>query len=121
VPGFPIAGDLQLTDDGTQLVFTSGLGKIAQSIRTRASIFLGSWRYDRSLGVPYFQEILVSGASVELVRRRFYDLIIGTDGVTGVTKLDVAFDQTSATVVVSFACVTTFGTLVDSLDFSAVA
>ncbi len=119
--GFDIVGDLQLTEDGRDLEFVSGGAKIVQSIRTRAQIFKGSWRYDRNVGVPYFEDILVHGASAELVRRRFYELIIGTDGVTAVTKLTLRFDSPNATVYVDFACVGN-GELVNSvLEFAQVS
>lgn len=119
MPCFPIKGDLELTNGGRDLALIAGGDKIIQSITTRAQIFRGSWRYDRNEGVPYFQDILASGASVELVRRRFHDLILGTDGVTAITKLTIRFDYAAATVYVDFACVAD-GTLVTGvLDFVA--
>jgi hypothetical protein len=119
--GFPIPGDLDLTEDGRDFVLVSGASKVLQSIKTRAQIYKGSWRYDRSKGVPYFQEILVAGVGVELVRRRFHELLIGTDGVTGVRSLEVAFDPTSATINVSFVVSCDEGLVNGALDFEAVS
>ena len=87
--GLDIPGDLSLTADGRDIVFTDGALKVLQNITTRAQIFKGSWRYDRNAGMPYFQEILVAGANMALVRRRFYEMLAGTPDVTAVLKLTV--------------------------------
>jgi hypothetical protein len=116
--GFEVPGDLQLTADGKDIVLVSGATKVRQSIRVRFATFKGQWRYDRNVGVPYFEDILVAGNNVELVRRRFYDLLIGTDGVTSVQSLTVTFDSSSATVYVRFSVLTAAGqTVTDVLDF----
>ncbi len=119
--GFPIVGDLQLKADGTDIQLGGGPDAVRQSIQTRALIFKGSWRYDRTKGVPYFQEILVSGAQVELVRRRFYELIAGTPGVVSVSFVRLRFDTESATIFVDFDCVAESGTVSGTLDFQVVS
>lgn len=113
-----ILGDLKLTADGRDIVMIDGAQKVVQSIRTRAQIFKGSWRYDLNLGVPYFQDILIGGPKTELVRRRFYELIAGTPGVISVQKVDILFGAKNQTVYVSFACTAADGTaLTAKLDF----
>lgn len=115
---FPIVGDLKLTDDGRDLVLIAGPAKVAQSIRVRAQIFKGSWRYDRQYGVPYFEDILAFGASVELVRRRFYDLLAETDGVLTVETINVRFDAAAEKILVDFTVIADTGEIVrDVLDF----
>lgn len=120
--GFPVRGDVALTEDGRDLQLISGAARVAQSIRVRAQIFKGSWRYDRQVGVPYFQDILVFGASVELVRRRFQELISTTPGVLSIQTLSVRFDRTDATIYVEFTAVADTGEVIrDVLDFKAAA
>lgn len=120
--GFPVRGDVALTEDGRDLQLISGAARVAQSIRVRAQIFKGSWRYDRQVGVPYFQDILVFGASVELVRRRFQELISNTPGVLSIQSLSVRFDRTNATIYVEFSAVADTGEVIrDVLDFKAAA
>lgn len=120
--GFPIRGDVALTADGRDLQLISGAAKVVQSIRVRAQIFKGSWRYDRQIGMPYFQDILVFGASAELVRRRFQELIINTDGVLSIQSLNIRFDRTVGTIFVEFVCVADTGEVIrDVLDFQAAA
>lgn len=121
--GFPVQGDLELTADGRDFVLTDGLEKVRQNIRVRASIFKGSWRYDRTKGMPYFEEILVTGTSLELIRRRFYDMLITTPGVLSVRKLTARIDPSpqGATLYIDFAVTVDAGTLTDTLDFLAAA
>ncbi len=118
--GFPIRGDLALTTDGRDLLMVAGPPKVLQSIRTRAQIFKGTWRYDRQLGVPYFQDILVAGPSAQLVRRRFYELLIETDGVLSVNSLNIRLEP--PTIFVDFVVVADNGEVIKStLDFVAAA
>jgi hypothetical protein len=121
MPSVAIVGDLQLTPDGRELVLVTGPAKVAQSLRVGAQIFRGLWRYDRKVGVPYFQEILVAGPDLERVRRRFHEFLTGTDGVLSVTSLQIRFDRPAATIFVDFSVICDSGeTLTDSLDFVAV-
>jgi hypothetical protein len=119
--GFPIVGDLELTVDYRDIALSAGPGKVLQSIQTRALIFKGSWRYDRNLGVPYFQEILLTGTPEELVRRRFHELIAETDGVTAVQFVRLRFDTESATMYVDFSCTAENETVSGTLDFAVAA
>jgi hypothetical protein len=119
--GFDVVGDLALTSDGRDIQLVWGAKKVLQRIRTRAQIFKGSWRYDRQLGMPYFQEILVAGANLELVRRRFQEMLIGTAGVTTIQALTLRIDRSSGTLLVEFSVVCDSGELIsDTLDFEAV-
>lgn len=120
--GWPVTGDLQLTDDGRDLQLVFGAAKVAQNIKVRAQTFKGSWRYDRQIGMPYFEDILAFGASSELVRRRFHDLLANTDGVLSVQSLTLRFDRTRGTIYVEFSVITdTSEILRDVLDFQAAA
>jgi hypothetical protein len=115
--GFPVAGDLELTDDGRDLVLASDREKVLQNLKTRFGIFKGSWRYDRNAGIPYFDDILVHSPRLEVVRRYFYDTIMGTPGVSSVLKLDLRIDRTTGTLYVDFACSASGDIIADSFDF----
>ncbi len=120
--GFPVQGDIALTANGRDLQLVSGGAKVRQSIRIRALTFKGAWRYDRTIGVPYFEDILVFGASNELVRRRFFDLLSKTDGVLSVQSLTVTFDQTRGVILVEFSVLTDTSEIIrDVLDFQVAA
>lgn len=116
--GFAVPGDIALTPDGRDIQLVSGAAKVSQNIKVRAGIFKGSWRYDRRLGMPYFEDIFAFGASSELVRRRFYDLLAQTDGVLSVQTLTIRFDRSAETIFVEFVVLTDTSEVVrDVLDF----
>lgn len=115
---FDVPGDIALTADGRDLQLVSGPQKVLQSIKQRFALYQGQWRYDRSAGLPYFDEILVAGPSVELVRRRFYDLLLNTDGVISVQSLALRVDSAGGTLYVDFVVLTSAGSSVSgTLDF----
>lgn len=119
--GFPIQGDIELTADGRDFMFVSGAERVIQSIKARAQIFKGSWRYDLTKGMPYFQDILVGSPDEILVRRRFYDLIAETPGVASVTSVKIRLDRTSQTIYVDFVAIAEGTTVSGTLDFAAAA
>jgi hypothetical protein len=90
---------------------------VLQNLKTRFGIFKGSWRYDRNAGIPYFDDILVHSPRLEVVRRYFYDTIMGTPGVSSVLKLDLRIDRTTGTLYVDFACSASGDIIADSFDF----
>ena len=117
--GLDIPGDLQLTEDGRDLKFGTEQEAVLQKLRVRFGIFKGSWRYDRTKGLPYFDEILVAGPQLPLIQRRFYDTIIGTPGVDSVLLLRLRIE--GSTLSVDFSVSAGGNTISDTFDFSAVA
>ena len=114
-----MTGDLALSDDGTSFVYISGAEQVVQDIKIRAQIFKGSWRYDLNEGVPYFQEILAFGATLGLVRKRFYDLVASTPGVQSVQSIRVFFQRPE--IFVEFTCSVDGRAVTGVLDFRTVS
>ncbi len=115
---FPVRGDLELRDDGRDIVLVAGRDKVAQSITVGAQIFKGSWRYDRQVGIPYFQDIMLAGPQADVVRRRFVDFLSTTDGVTSVDRLTLRFENASGIMNVDFSVTCDdSSTLTSSLNF----
>lgn len=118
MPGFPIKGDLELSADGRELVIISGPERVAQALTVAAQVFKGSWRYDLNLGVPYFQEILVAGPELELVKQRFREMALRVAGVAAVSY--VTLEQQGAIISVDIVVRTDDDrTAVASLEFQA--
>jgi hypothetical protein len=116
---FPVRGDIALTADGSDLLLVEGAAAVRQRIKLALSTFKGSWRYDLNEGVPYFQEILVFGANVELVRQRYYEELLKVPGVLGVTRLTIQFDSAAQTIYVTFEVQSENGTIADTIDLVA--
>lgn len=103
-------GDLVIT--GGQLELVSDLAAISQSIRTRLRFFLGEWFADESIGVPWFQSILVKAPNLGAIRSTLRNEILATRGVASVTTFDFTFDGATRTLSVRFSAVADTGELI---------
>lgn len=82
-----VAGDLALTSD----VNPAGTHYILQNILQRLSMFRGEWFLNKTIGVPYFQQILVKSPNKAVVDRIFQDTVLSTPGVRAMLSYTSAF------------------------------
>lgn len=83
-------GDLALHEGN--LILSSSVGVIAQRIKNRFNFFLGEWFLDRSLGVPYFQDILTKRPNIPVIRQIFRQVVITTPGMSDVLEFDMSYN-----------------------------
>jgi hypothetical protein len=111
-------GDLVVTDGDAQ--FARGLTGIAQECRIAVRTFAEEWFLDLDAGIRYFQSILVRGNPdvIALIAKKEYrDQLLAIDGVTGIERLDTAFDPATRTLTVTWQVSTALGnTPVDRLS-----
>lgn len=53
--------DLKLNNgdlDFGKVYIVNGIDKVNQQVKVRLKWFLGEWKFDKTIGIPYFQEIL---------------------------------------------------------------
>lgn len=112
-----IADDLVLTSD----IDANGTNNILQDILTRLKFFLGEWILDNTLGLPWFQQILVKAPKLADIDAIFQNSILGTPGVTQLTTYSSKPDPAKRTLSVSFTCITTSGTVSYSGPISPVS
>ena len=82
-------GDLEITPAG-DIVSTES---VAQAVLIRLRWFLSEWRLGPALGFPYFEEVFVKNPNLTKIRFLLRDLVLGVDGVTGVTKVEIMPDR----------------------------
>src|SRR6478752_2230488 len=70
-------GDLVLTSD----VDPRGAHPVLQDILTRLRTFQGEWFLDTTIGVPYYQTILVKAPDMTAIATALKDQILSTPGV----------------------------------------
>jgi hypothetical protein len=88
-------------EDG-QIVLVSNGEAIAQDIKVRLLFFKGEWALDTRLGVPYYEEVLGQKPNLGVVKNLFRKVILQTPGVKSINNLDVTFDSSIRTLIVSF-------------------
>jgi hypothetical protein len=93
-------GDLVLVDKGPAIL---------QHILQRLSTFLGEWFLDNTIGIPYFQQVLVKTPNQATIDAIFINAILNVPGVTQLTKYGFKAEFTSRTLRLSFTAQTTAG------------
>lgn len=115
--------DLLLDADGDvtiangDVVFSSGIPAVVQSVRLALNLFRGEWFLNLDEGVPYIandvvteSEAILGGKYNEIrTRRVFRDAILAAPGVVELTSLAVSFDSATRSLSVQFQVRTEFG------------
>ncbi len=90
--------DLQLGLDHDLLIsnfdlnLVSNVDQIMQHINIRLRFYFGEWFLDISKGLPYYTDVLKKDFDVGVVESAFKAQIVGTPGVTSLTKFDLVID-----------------------------
>lgn len=100
-----INGDLTLTAD----INPVGTNPILQAILQNLSMYLGEWFLNNTLGLPWFQQILVKAPDQSKIDAIFSNSIMGTPGVLQLMQYSFAVSLTQRTLSVSFIAQTTTG------------
>lgn len=93
-------GDLQLVGGGPAII---------QHILQRLGIFLGEWFLDNTIGVPYFQQVLVKNPNQAIIDAIFINQILNVPGVTQVTKYSFTANAATRQLTTNFTAQTTTG------------
>lgn len=81
---------------------------VAQAVRTRLELFQGEWFLDTTAGTPYSSQILGAG-TVAYYDRAIQDVILGTQGVTGLTAYSSSINPSSRAAMVNATISTAYG------------
>lgn len=101
--------DLVITDG--DLVLVSGKQAILQNILQRLRVFLGEWFLDNTIGLPYFQQILVKNPDLGKTDAIFQNVILGTPGVEQLSTYSFQADTATRVLRLAFSVETTSGTV----------
>lgn len=117
----PIGRDLMLDPDthdlylfGGDLSLVRDAAAIRQEVDNRLRFFLGEWFLDITVGVPYLQTILVKNPNLAAIRTVLRDEILRTVGISSLTTLDLEYDPSERTLLVTWSATTDLGELVES-------
>lgn len=108
--------DLEITQQGSitgNLV--SDIDALAQKVRIKLKTFLGEWPLDSTVGIPYFEQVLVRNQNSTAVEGLLISQIESTPGVNEVTEFNLTFNKATRRSNISFTA-TTESEVID-LDF----
>lgn len=115
--------NIKLTDDNDfdlstgNLQLLSGTDSIPQDIRLALSFFLGEWYLDRSVGIPYFEDVLVKNPDPNVLQSVFRRAIAARPGVNGVDAITLTQDSETRKLSLAFRASTDAGLLVINKGF----
>lgn len=93
------------------LVLVSGAAEILQHVLQNLRTFLGEWFLDNTVGIPYFQQILVKNPNLGDVDALIQKAINRTPGVTALSKYSSDLNTATRQLFVTFQAQTTSGTV----------
>lgn len=102
-----VNNDLILTSDANP----AGTNNVQQDILQRLSFFLGEWFLDNTIGLPWFQQILVKNPDISKIDALFVNTILGTPGVVNLASYSFTPNFAQRTLKIAFSAVTTSGTV----------
>lgn len=101
--------DNDLVFENNKLVLIDGLDFVEQLLKERLQTFLGEWFLDTSLGLPYFQDILVKNPVPTKITALLKDAILETPGVIELVDFSPDFDSKNRNLMLSFSARTEEG------------
>ena len=104
-------GDLFL--DEIDLVLNSGQEAIQQHMSQRLRTFVGEWFLNLTVGVPYYQQILVKNPDPVIVDSVLKKEIIDTPGTKRLLDFDLDVDTTSRLLTLAFKAETIEGSVIN--------
>lgn len=100
-----VDNDLILTSDAQE----GGTNNILQDVLQNIRFFLGEWYLDNTLGVPWFQQILVKNPDQANIDTILLNTILNVPGVIGVSQYSFEPNLAKRILTVDFICQTTSG------------
>lgn len=108
-PTSPTYNDIKIVDN--DLVLVDGTTAILQDILQRLRFYYGEWFLDITLGIDYFNRILVKNPDLGKINAIMINAIVTTPGVTGLNKYQLQTDFLTRQVFIEFRAQTTQGTV----------
>jgi hypothetical protein len=118
VIGFPIAGDLALSDDGRTFVLRTGVEEYADRVRAALQIFRGTWWYDQGVGLRFLDVILEKPAStaLALLRAEVRRVIMSVPGTESVIRVATVYDSATRSARVEWIAKSIYGVAAGTTD-----
>lgn len=105
----PLTGDL--ATGGGDLHHVDGLAAIRQRVWIRLRLFLGEWFLNNQIGADYYGHVLVKNPDLTAVEALLKETILGTEGVTRITRYGQVWDEAVRRLSVNFTAETAAGEL----------
>ena len=82
---------------------------VQQKLRIKLSTFKGEWYLDNTLGIDYFNSVLIKDPNLNLIEDVYKTKISEVDGVEEIVEFDLLFDKSTRTFTIDFKVKITTG------------
>lgn len=109
-----MAGNLKLGSNhdiiiGRGAARVGGAEQVAQLVKCRLLTVLREWKFDRSIGLPWFDSILTKNVKVSDIQLAVSNIISSTRGVRQILDIQVVADFRERTLKIDFTAVSVYG------------
>jgi hypothetical protein len=91
------------------LIIISETAQIRQAIKEALGTFFGEWFLDTTVGVPWFQQILVSHPNLDVIQALLINAILSVPGVAQLNSFEFGYNKGNRSLSVSFEAVSSNG------------
>lgn len=100
-------GDVEIVNG--DLVLVTGVDEIQQNVLQNLKTFLGEWFLDNTIGVPYFQQILIKNPDQSKIDAIIQNTIADTPGIIQLLTYSSTIDTKNRSLSISFKALSTSG------------
>lgn len=109
-----MAGNLKLDSNhdiiiGRGATRVGGAEQVAQLVKCRLLTVLREWKFDQSLGLPWFESILTKNVKISDIQLAVSNVITATRGVRQILDIQVNADFRERILKIDFIAVSTYG------------
>lgn len=104
--------DIVLNPGQPDPLLVEGTDEIDQRLRCRLRLFKGEWFLDRTMGIPYYEQIFLKMPDPNIVAQIFRTEVLDEPDVLEVTESSVILDKASRVLTVKLRARTTDGTVI---------
>ncbi|WP_313579975.1 hypothetical protein [Lacrimispora sp.] len=108
-------GDISFSNDGDIVLVNS----VAQKILIKLRWFIEEWRWDISLGLPYFESFFVKNPDTSFLEEQIRYQIFQVSEVTEVESVTIKLDSKNRSAAISFTAKTDIETIQEEVKIYA--
>ena len=88
---------------------------VAQLIQSRLKTFAREWFLNNTIGIDYFNQVLVDNYNIPKIESIFKTEILETTNVNEMLDFNISIDRQSRVLKISFKCNTSFGVIIEDI------
>lgn len=105
----PLTGDIQLQENS--IFFVEEVAAVVQEVSIKFQMFYGEFFLDTTLGMPWFQDILVKAPSFAVIQEVCKNCILQTPGILTLNSFDLDLNAADRSAALSFNATATDGVI----------